>query len=69
MGLLYMFPKCTLRWKFYRALGKKFDRDITEVRNPRKTEKLKHIARKYNLDEDLFEAEAKKLMKKWIFLK
>ncbi len=70
-GLLYMFPKYTLRWKFYRVLGKKIDKNvkITEVRNPKKIEKLQKIARKYNLDEKQLEAEAKKLMKRWIFLK
>lgn len=71
VGLLYMFPKYSLRWKFYRVLGKKFDKNIkiTEVRNPKKIEKLKIIALKYNLDPDKFTEEAKKLMKKWMFLK
>ncbi len=71
VGLLYMFPKYTLRWKFYRVLGKKIGKNvkITEVRNPKKLEKLQKIARKYNLDEKQLEVEAKKLMKRWIFLK
>jgi len=71
VGLLYMFPKYSLRYKFYRVLGKKIDKNIkvTEVRNPKKIDKLEHIAKKYNLDPEIFKTEAKKLMKKWIFLK
>ncbi|MBI2631345.1 hypothetical protein HYW73_04030 [Candidatus Nomurabacteria bacterium] len=71
MGLLYMFPKYSLRWRFYRVLGKKIDNNIkiTEVRNPKKIEKLEHIAKKYNLDPIKFKNEAKKLMKRWIFFK
>ncbi len=70
IGLLYMFPKYTLRWKFFRVLGKKIDKNvrITEVRNPKKIEKLKIIAQKYNLDPEQFIIEATKLMKKWVFL-
>jgi hypothetical protein len=71
LGLLYMFPKYTLRWKFFRVLGKRFDRSlkISEVRNPQKVEKLENIAHKYNLDPVKFKDEARKLMKRWIFLK
>lgn len=71
VGLLYMFPKYSLRWKFYRVLGKKINKNvkITEVRNPKKIEKLEHIAKKYNLDPIIFKNEAEKLIKKWIFLK
>jgi len=71
IGLLYMFPKYTLRWKFYIALGKKIDDklELREVRNPKKIEKISRIAQKYNLDEKILIIEAKKLMKNWIFLK
>ena len=71
IGLIYMFPKYTLRWKFYRVLGKKFDKNIkiTEVRNPEKIEKLKVIAEKHNINPEKFTEEAKKLMGKWVFLK
>jgi hypothetical protein len=71
IGLLYMFPKYSLRWKFYNKLGKKFDENlhITEVRNPVKIEKLDHVAKKYNLDPIKFKSEAQKLMKYWVFLK
>ena len=59
-GLVYMFPKYTLRWKFFNKLGKKFDKNlkITEVRNPQKIEKLHKIAEKYNLDPVKFKTEA-----------
>ncbi len=71
IGLLYMFPKYTLRWKFFRVLGKQFDNNlkITEVRNPKKNEKLDVIAERYFLDKTLFKMKAKKLSKRWIFLK
>lgn len=69
-GILYMFPKYSLRWCFFRRLGKCFSPTvvISEVRNPRKLHKLDAIAEKYNLDPSLFVTEAKKLMKWWIFL-
>lgn len=71
VGLLYMFPKYSLRYGFYRTLGKRIDKNakLKEVRNPQKIEKLKHIALKYNLDPEEFTKEANKLMKRWIFLK
>lgn len=70
-GLVYMFPKYTLRWTFYYSIGKKFDKNlkITEVRNPKKTEKLEVIAKRYNIDPKEFKKEAEKRMKYWIFLK
>lgn len=71
IGLIYMFPKYTLRWYFYYSVGKKFDKKlkITEVRNPKKSHKLREIAIRWNLDPELFEKEAKNKMKSWIFLK
>ncbi|TAL48919.1 hypothetical protein EPN83_02805 [Patescibacteria group bacterium] len=71
IGLFYMFPKYTLRWKFYRVLGKKFDNNlkISEVRNPMKIEKLEKIAKKYNLDPIRFKYEAERIMRSWVFLK
>lgn len=70
VGLLYMFPKYSLRYGFYRVLGRKIDKNvkITEVRNPKKLEKLEHIAKKYNLDPEIFKVEAEELKKRWIFL-
>lgn len=44
-----MIPKYTLRWRFFRKIGHQFDKNlnISEVRNPKKIEKLKKIASKY----------------------
>lgn len=69
-GLLYMFPKYTLRWTFFRVLGNRLKSKIklTEVRNPTKIHKLDHIANKYNLNPEVFKTEALKLMKFWPFL-
>jgi hypothetical protein len=71
LGALYMFPKYTLRWRFFRALGHEFDKElkISEVRNPKKITKLKDIAEKYNLDPELFVQRAESLMKNRIFFK
>ena len=70
IGLLYMFPKYTLRFKFFCDLGHQFDKNlhISEVRNPKKVEKLKVIAEKYNLDPDDFTDRATRLMHHRIFL-
>lgn len=70
LGSLYMFPKYTLRWNFFRKLGEKFGTDkIREVRNPKKVNKLKTIAEKYNIDNDKFVSEAEELLKTSFFLK
>lgn len=71
VGILYMFPKYTLRWRFFRELGHEFDKNlnISEVRNPKKIEKLKNIAEKYNLDPNDFTQKATLLMKNRIFFK
>ena len=71
IGTIYMFPKYSLRWKFFNTLGKKFDKnlEIKEVRNPSKIEKLHKIAEQYDLNPENFKSEAKKLMKWWVFLK
>lgn len=71
VGALYMFPKYTLRWTFFRTLGHRFDPSLhlTEVRNPRKLEKLKNITEKHDLDPERFTEEATMLMRYWFFLK
>lgn len=71
VGLIYMFPKYTLRFRFFRDLGHQFDKNlnISEVRNPKKIEKLKVIAEKYNLDPEQFTEIALTLMKGRIFFK
>ena len=70
IGLIYMFPKYTLRWYFYRLIGKEFNKKlkINEVRNPKKSHKLKEISLRWNLDPELFEKRVKEKMKFWIFL-
>ncbi len=71
VGILYMIPKYTLRWRFFRALAKKLNPDlnISEVRNPQKIHKLETIAKRYNLDPEAFTDEAKKLLKGRFLLK
>lgn len=70
VGAAYMFPKYTLRWLFFYLLGKRFGRNnkITEVRNPRKTTKLRDIAERNNIDPAEFEAAARRLSRFWPFL-
>ncbi len=70
-GVLYMVPKYTLRWRFFRELGREFNLalKISEVRNPQKVEKLKSIAEKYHLDADEFTKRATHKMKGRLFLK
>lgn len=70
-GLLYMYPKYTLRWKFFRELGFSFNKSLTinEVRNPKKLGKLHTIAEKYSLDPDEFTRRAETLLKKRLLLK
>lgn len=69
-GLIYMFPKYTLRWNYYHKLGYKFGNDkVHEVRNPKKVSKLEVIAEKYGFDKEKFVTEALKLLKKSFFLK
>ncbi len=71
VGVVYMIPKYTLRWGFFRVLGHRFDSrlQISEVRNPRKLEKLDAIAKKYRLQSDAFQVEAKRLLRYWPLLK
>jgi len=71
VGLLYMFPKYTLRYLFFYTVGKRLhaQRKMTEVQNPRKDEKLRRIAVRYNLKEDDFVAECHKLARFWPLLK
>lgn len=71
IGVVYMIPKYSLRWYFFRTLGRRIDPDllISEVRNPNKLEKMKTIAEKYQIDPTIFKTEAEKLMRHWILLK
>jgi len=71
LGIMYMTPKYSLRWRFLRKLGYQFDKNlhISEVRNPKKIEKLKVIAEKYNLNPEEFTNRATRLMSRYFFLK
>lgn len=71
IGITYMLPKHTLRWRFFRKLGHYFDKNlhISEVRNPHKIQKLKVIAKKYNLDPVLFQLQAEKMLRYTFLLK
>jgi len=68
LGLLYMFPKYTVRWLFFRSAGKKANPEIIirEVRNPKKTYKLHTIAEKYGIEPQVFQVICEKKMKYWI---
>ncbi|MEY3783709.1 MAG: hypothetical protein RLZZ230_31 [Candidatus Parcubacteria bacterium] len=70
IGIIYMIPKYTMRWLFFRTLGKKVGSAllITEVRNPRKIAKLMAIAEKYHVDPDIFKTQAEKLLRYWILI-
>lgn len=70
-GSVYMIPKYSLRFMFYRRAGKKLgaSRPMTEVRNPRKVHKLHHIAGKYDVDPDEFTDFCKNQLRYWPLLK
>ena len=70
IGLVYMFPKYSLRWWFYRLAGRRTDSNarLHEVRNPKKIEKVRVIAEKYHLDPVTFEQECRKLLRCWPLL-
>ncbi len=71
LGIIYMIPKYSLRWRFFRKLGYQFNKNlhISEVRNPKKIEKLRVIAEKYNLDPETFTKNATELMSRYFFLR
>ncbi len=71
LGIVYMIPKYTLRWRFFRKLGHQFDKNlnISEVRNPRKITKLIVLAEKYHLDPTLFQIRAEEMLRHTFLLK
>jgi len=70
IGVLYMFPKYTGRWLFFRSAGKKAGstKPVHEVRNPKKTHKLHQIAERNNIDKDKFQVICEKQLRYWILL-
>lgn len=70
-GSMYMFPKYTLRYLFYRQAGRKAGAcvPVHEVRNPKKAHKLHHIAGKYDIDPVEFEKICVRQLRYWLLLK
>ena len=69
LGKLYMYPKYTLRFWFFRRAGKKLGNpDVREVRNPRMVLKVREIAEQYGFDTKAFERVCKKQLKYWPLL-
>lgn len=70
LGVVYMIPKYTGRWLFFRAAGKKagVGTVVHEVRNPQKTHKLHHIAEKYGIDRQEFQTICEKQLRYWPLL-
>ena len=70
LGVIYMFPKYSGRWLFFRKAGKKMNSQIQirEVRNPQKVHKLHTIAEKYNLEPKEFQAICEKQLRYWFLL-
>lgn len=68
-GLVYMFPKYTLRWLFFRWAGRKLGVEIREVRNPRKQNKLATVAERYTVDPEKFVEVCQNQLRYWPLLK
>ncbi len=70
-GSLYMIPKYTLRYLFFRRVGTMVgvSKPLRVVRNPYKVQKLHVIARENGLDPVAFEQAAKQLLRRWPLLK
>jgi len=68
IGLIYMFPKYTLRWLFFRHAGRRFGKEVHEVRNPQKINKLKFIAERNGIDPDKFTQQCQKQLRYWPLL-
>ena len=70
IGLIYMYPKYTLRYAFFRRAGKKAGATtkLCEVRNPRKTHKLHFIADSYSIDKETFQKICEAQLRYWPLL-
>ena len=70
VGVVYMVPKYSGRWLFFRAAGKKAggQQAMREVRNPKKTHKLHTIAEQHNLDAKKFQAICEAQLRYWPLL-
>jgi hypothetical protein len=67
-GMTYMYPKYTLRWLFFRSVGKEMNIKVNEVRNPRKVKKLENLARLNNADPKDFVRIATRKLERWLLL-
>lgn len=70
LGYIYMYPKYTLRFWFFRTAGKQANAAVIvrEVRNPQKIRKLHHIAEKYQLDPQEFQRICERQLKRRLLL-
>lgn len=70
LGSVYMIPKYSGRWLFFKSAGKKAGAKMTvrEVRNPKKTYKLHIIAERYDIDPIKFQKTCEKQLRRWILL-
>lgn len=70
VGVIYMIPKYTLRYWFFRQAGKKAGTQeiIREVRNPKKTHKLHIIAERNNVDAKKFQMICERQLRYWPLL-
>ncbi len=70
LGIVYMIPKYSLRWLFFKKAGKKAGAKmpVHEVRNPKKTHKLHQIAERNNIDKKNFQLICEKQLRYWILL-
>jgi hypothetical protein len=70
LGALYMIPKYTGRWLFFRTAGKKSRarNTIREVRNPKKIHKLHLIAHENGINAQAFQEICEKQLKYWPLL-
>ncbi len=69
VGLVYMYPKYSLRFMFFRRAGKKLGARIHEVRNPKKVEKLHSIAERNDIPAKEFSDICKRQLRYWPLLK
>lgn len=70
IGSIYMYPKYTSRFILFRRAGVESgaEKIVREVRNPKKSHKLYHIADKYSLDRQRFKKAVQKRLKYWPLL-
>jgi hypothetical protein len=65
LSLIYMLPKYTLRYLFFRRAGLRCGKRIYEVRNPKKPEKLRSIAKHNGINPDEFVAVCQEQLRYW----